>query len=467
MVTMTIPDTAFTDALRASLGPGSVIVEDDTEIVVVRPTATAEVARVVAACAAAGVAIVPQGGDTGLSGGTDSPTDRSSIVLSLSRMRLIESVDPSRWTITAQAGVTVQELQDAAAAVGRQFAPDWGARGTATVGGAIATDAGGNNVVRYGNLRDNVLGMEVVLADGRVWDGRRALRKDSSGYDLKQLFIGSEGTLGIVTSAVLELVPAAPNTQSALAAITGLDDLMPLLALAHDSAPGALTAFELLPDVGIDRVCEVYGIARPIAPTSEFYLLVKLGSAEPVTDMLTGFLSAGAEAGHIIDAVVAGTAEQERALWMIRDELPPPRIHPRHHEHGLKLDTAVPIDRIAEFIGRVHLLAAEIAPMALCYGFGHVGDGNIHMMILPTIDGAVDRFLAVRPILEAAVDALVFELDGTLSAEHGIGLLLRDRVVPQKPEIEWEMMRLIKATLDPDDVFNPGKMLPPAPEPHP
>ncbi len=455
---MTTPPAPFLDEIIATLGADSVVGDDP---VVVRPRSTAEVAAVVRSCRDHGVAIVPRGGDTGLSGGTDLPVDRSAIVLSLDRLDLIESVDPDRWTITAQAGVTIQALQEAATGVDRKFAPDWGARGTATIGGAIATDAGGNNVVRYGNLRDNVMGIEVVLADGRIWDGRRALRKDSSGYDLKQLFIGAEGTLGVVTSAVLRLVPATPYTQSALAAITGLDALMPLLALAHEQAPAVLTAFELMPDVAIERVCSRYAVTHPMPNRAEHHLLVTLASSEPVTDMLTAFLHAGSRAGLITDAAVAATAEQESSLWFFRDEIPPPRAYPDHHAVGLKLDTAVPIDRISEFVQRVGALAATLTPGAHCYGFGHVGDGNIHMMVLPTDDGAVDDFLERKPVLQRAVDALVFELDGTLSAEHGLGTLLRDRVEPQKPPVEWDLMRTLKAALDPADLCNPGKMLPP------
>lgn len=466
---MSLPPTSFLDGLATALGPRSVRFEEPDadavdapvgDVAVVRPSTTEEVADVVRACATAGIAIVARGGNTGLSFGALTPVDRPAIVLSLDRLDQILSIDANRWTMTAQAGVTVQALQEAAASVDRKFAPDWGARGTATIGGAIATDAGGNNVVRYGNLRDNIMGLEVVLADGQIWDGRRSLRKDSSGYDLKQLFIGGEGTLGVVTSAVVKLVPATSHEQSALAAITDLDDLMPLLALAHEHAPALLTAFELVPDVGIERVEEVYGLSRAMATRAEYYVLVKLASAEPVTDQLTAFLAAGAEADHITDAVVAGTAEQEAALWMLRDELPPMRIHAEYTGYGLKLDAAVPIDQIATFVRAVHERAARIAPMAHCYGFGHVGDGNIHMMILPTNDEAIAPWLAVKGDLEDAIDELVFDLDGTLSAEHGLGLLLRDRVEPQKQPIEWTMMRAVKAALDPDDLFNPGKMIP-------
>lgn len=458
---MPTPPAAFLTELADGLGPRSVVPDASAGgIPVARPASTAEVAHVVRTCAAHGVAMVPRGGDTGLSGGTEPPADRAAVIVSLDRLTAIESIDADRWTVTAQAGVTIEALQHAARDAGRKFAPDWGARGTATVGGAIATDAGGNNVLRYGNFRDHVLGLEVVLADGRVWDGRRALRKDSSGYDLKHLFIGAEGTLGIVTSAVLGLVPATPHTCSAIAALSDLDALMPLHALARDHAPSTLTAYELMPESAVERVRARYGVAHPMETRADHYALLTLAGSEPVAEPLAALLAAAVDEGLVTDAVVAATAEQESALWFLRDEIPPPRAHPDHHHHGLKLDTAVPIDRVASFIPRVHALAAELTPEAHCYGFGHVGDGNIHMMILPVTDATVDAFLERKSVLRDAIDALVFEMKGTLSAEHGLGTLLRERVEPQKPAVEWEMMRAIKAALDPHDLFNPGKTLP-------
>lgn len=454
-----LPD-GFVQRLRRVLGDRAVVAADEHAPVVVRPSCTAEVAEVVAACSTAGVSVVPMGGDTGLSGGTSHPTSPS-IAISLERMDRIASVDRDRWTITAEAGVTIQALQEAAAGVGRKFAPDWAARGTATLGGAISTNAGGNNVLRYGNLRDNIMGIEVVLADGRVWDGRRALRKDSSGYDLKHLFIGGEGTLGIVTSAVVKLVAATPHEQSALAGIRDLDALMPLLELAHDRSGGSLSAFELMPMFGMRRVCDLYGISVPIRTDSEYCVLVKFASSEPVTDRLAGFLAAGADAGHVGEAVVAVTAEQESVIWMLRDELSPTRAYRDWHRHGLKLDIAVPIDLIARCIGEVRALAAEMVPETVSYAFGHVGDGNLHLWVLPVEADAVEPFLTVKGALSEAIDAVVFDLGGTLSAEHGIGTLLRNRIAGQKDPIEWELMRAVKATLDPADLFNPAKTLPP------
>ena len=473
---MTVPPPAALDDLRSVLDPRAVLTGDDAEAflldqrqgriadqaVVVRPADTAGVAEAVRVCAEHGIAVVPQGGNTGLSLGTLVPDGRPAIVLSLSRLNRIESVDPDRWTITAQAGVTIEAVQQAARSVGRVFAPDWGARGTATVGGAISTDAGGNNVLRYGNTRDNVMGIETVLADGSIWDGRRALVKDSSGYDLKHLFVGGEGTLGVVTSAVLRLHPATPYETSLMAAIPGLDALAPLIELAHLHAPGSVTAFELVPDIAMTRVVEVFGVTKPIDAGTEYSILVKLAASHAVDDHIAAFLEAGAEAGLLVDAIVAGTPEQEANLWAMRDHCSPTQCWVEYQKHGLKLDTAVPVDRIGEFIESMAAAAGRIAPMAITYGFGHVGDGNIHLWVLPVTDEAVEPFLAVREEMTAEADRLVFSLGGTLSAEHGVGRLLRERVGPQKPAIEWELMRTIKRALDPDDLFNPGALLPPA-----
>ena len=472
---MPVPSAVVLDDLRAALDDRAVLTGDAAEAflldqrqgriaeqaVVVRPADVEGVAATVRICADHRVAIVPQGGNTGLSLGTQVPTDRPVVVLSLSRLNQIESVDPERWTITAQAGVTIEAVQQTARSVHRVFAPDWGARGTATVGGAISTDAGGNNVLRYGNTRANVMGIEAVLADGSIWDGRRALVKDSSGYDLKHLFIGGEGTLGIVTSAVLKLQPATPFETSFMAAITGLDALAPLVELAHIHAPGTITAFELVPNIAMDRVVEVFGVTKPIDAGTEYAILVKLAAAAPVDDQIAAFLEAAAKQTLIVDAIAAGTPEQEANLWAMRDHCSPTQCWVEYQKHGLKLDTAVPVDQIATFIESMTSAAARIAPMAITYGFGHVGDGNIHLWVLPVSDDAIEPFLAVRDEMTPEADRLVFALGGTLSAEHGVGRLLRERVGPQKPAIEWALMRSIKQALDPDDLFNPGALLPP------
>ena len=492
---------SFVAGLCSDLGPAGVLTGSDATpyltdqrgsftgeaLAVVRPASVAETVLVVRACASAAVSIVAQGGNTSMSGGSvpavagrsgiaahpgtrcddaDQSPPRPSIVLSMSRMNRIVSVDADRWTVTAEAGATIESVQQAAAAANRLFGPDWGARGTATVGGAISTDAGGNNVVRYGNMRDNVLGLEAVLADGRVWDGLRALRKDSSGYDLKQLFIGAEGTLGVVTRAVLRLHPATPHVQSALAAISGLDRLTPLLELATARCAGDVTAFELIPLMGLERVCEKFGLTLPLVTREEFCVLVRLASADPVSERLGAFLAEASQRGWVRNAVVAVTEEQEARLWTIRDELSPMFLWSQH-EHGVKLDTAVPIDRFGAYHDEVRRIAAELASDALTYGFGHVGDGNLHMYVLPTSVDQVAPFLAVRDDLQERIDEATFAFGGTLSAEHGIGQLLLDRIGPQKPAVEWDLMRAVKNALDPQGIMNPHKTLPVLPSSSP
>ena len=462
------------EALNQIVGESNVLVDDDAapalvdqrgkfrgqSAAVVRPANTDEVAAVMAWCTANDVCVATQGGNTGLSGGAQIADERPSIVVSLARMNTIEEVDADGWTMTVQAGVTIQAMQESAAAVGRKFAPDWGARGTATVGGGIATDAGGNNVVRYGNMRDQVLGLEAVLPDGRIWDGLRSLRKDSSGYDIKQLFIGSEGTLGIITRAVVKLFPATEHEQSALAALRDLDDLMDVFALANEVAPDSITAFELMAETGMARVADVLELTHPMEERAEFYVLVKFAGTRPVTDQLTEFLSIAAGRDLITDAIVATSAEQERKLWVFREEIPPMNLYP-HQAKGLKMDTAVPIAKMGQYHDAVRAIAAELAPDAVAYGFGHVGDGNLHMMVLPLADNDVEPFLEVRDELVRRIDEATFALGGTLSAEHGVGRELVDRVGDQKPAIEWEMMRSIKATFDPDNRLNPGAVIPP------
>lgn len=473
-IALTEEYASLLDGLIAAVGRSAVLTGADADpslidwrrlfggpaIAVVRPATTEEVAEVVRLCAETDVAVVSQGGNTGISGGSVPIEGQPSVVVSLTRMNTIESIDVDRWTACVDAGVTVQALQEAAAAAGRLFAPDWGARGTATIGGAIATDAGGSNVLRYGNMRDQVLGVEVVLPDGRVWDGRRALRKDSSGYDLKHLFIGSEGTLGIVTRAVVALHPATPCQASAMVSLGSLDDLMAFYDHMLGAAPDAITAFELMPEVGVAEVCRAFEIAHPIDQRAEFYVLMKLAAAQSVDDLLTDALADAAEAGLITDAVIAASAAQEERLWTIREELPPPTLFPETHGAGLKGDSAVPIDQITAYYRAVADIAAELVPDAVVYGFGHVGDGNLHMNVLPASGAVVDAFLERKPELLRRVDEATIALGGTLSAEHGVGQDVRRRIGAQKPDIEWELMELVKSAIDPHRRMNPGKVLP-------
>lgn len=425
-----------------------------TALGVARPSSTEEMAALVRLCAEEGLVIVAQGGNTGLSGGSIPNVDRPGIIVSLARMRTIEEVNPDRFTITAQAGVTVQDLHDAASSVDRLFAPDWGARGTATLGGAIATNAGGINVLRYGTTREQIMGIEVVLADGTIWNGLRSLPKDNSGYDLKQLFVASEGTLGIVTRATVKLHPKPAEHRSAFVAVGDIERLSELFSLARGHLPGALSAFELIPEMGVERVVERYAVVRPLATISEWYVLLRFSGARGVADALLDFLGAATDAGLVGDAVVAHTSAQEENLWMLRDELPPPRIF---DGYMVKYDLAVPPDRIADFHRDVRDLIQSIVPGAAPYVFGHVGDGNLHLTVWPA-DSAPGELVAHKDELVAAIDALTWSYNGTISAEHGLGQELRDRIVGQKPAIELDLMRRLKQVFDPTDMMNPGKI---------
>ena len=457
------------DELRDLLGPGGWLDPADapgltidwrgaysgTPILIARPGTVAEVQAVVRASGRAGVAVVTQGGHTSLSGGSVPTSDRPSVLLSTSRLDRVLSVDPARFTITAEAGCTIEQVQQAAAGVDRQLGMDWGARGTATVGGAVSTNAGGLNVLRYGSTRENVLGLSAVLADGQVFDGLRALRKDNTGYDLKHLFIGGEGSLGVVTAVVLKLYPRQDHHRSMFAAISDLEQVNDLYGRACAIDHGGLTAFELVPEMGLAAAVAEIGVARPITTVSDWYLLARLSGSAPVDDKVTRFLGEAVEAGLLLDAVVADTAAQEENLWRLRDELPPETLIDCK---GAKFDAAVPIDRVAEFQRRAEVIAHDLCgPETVVFSFGHLGDGNLHMYVLESLE----RGSRLQPdlIVEAtrAIDCLLWEMGGTVSAEHGVGQDLLGRVAGQKSTVELDMMRRVKEALDPDDLFNPGR----------
>ena len=424
-------------------------------VAIVRPRTVDEVRAVVRACAAAGVAIVTQGGNTSLSGGSVPTDDRPSVLVSTSRMNQVLNVNPARCTMTVEAGCTIEQVQRAAEKVGRQLGMDWGARGTATVGGAVSTNAGGLNVLRYGPARDNVVGLEAVLADGEVFDGLRALRKDNSGYDLKHLFIGGEGSLGIVTRAVLKLYPRHNHHRTFFAAIAELEDVHELYDRACALDYSGLTAFELVPEAGLAGTIESFSVVRPMATRSDWYLLGRFSGTSPVDDTAEAFLSDATSAGLLLDAVVADTTAQEQNLWILRDELPPETLF---DAEGAKFDVAVPIDRVAEYQRSVEALIPELCgDGAVVYSFGHLGDGNLHLYVIPSFERGSRMEKALIDQVQASVDRLTWDMGGTVSAEHGVGQELLVRVAGQKSAVEVEMMRRVKAALDPDDLFNPGR----------
>jgi FAD/FMN-containing dehydrogenase len=418
---------------------------------VVRPASTAEVARVVALCAEHDVAIVPQGGNTGLVGGSVPTGGRREIVLALGRMNRIRDLDRLNDTITVDAGCVLANVQRAADEAGRLFPLSLAAEGSCQIGGNLSTNAGGINVLRYGNAREQVLGLEVVLPDGRVWDGLRGLRKDNTGYDLKQLFVGAEGTLGIITAAVLRLHPKPSAGVTAWIALASAAAAVALLALLRERLGERLSAFELMSRSCVEAVlAHAPGTQDPLAAAHPWYVLVELadsGEERALRERVEKVLVDCTERGTILDAVLAQSGEQARALWRIRETVPEAQFT------NVKHDVAVPVSKSAEFIERVGpRLAARFADVRP-YAFGHLGDGNIHYNVGP------ERLLAEREAVNRIVYDVVDELGGSISAEHGLGQLKRDEITRHKQPIELELMRALKRTLDPKGLMNPGKVL--------
>jgi len=418
---------------------------------VVRPAGTDEVARVVAACAQHDIAIVPQGGNTGLAGGSVPTGKRREIVLALGRMNRIRALDRLNDTITVEAGCVLANIQRAAYDAGRLFPLSLAAEGSCQIGGNLSTNAGGINVLRYGMAREQVLGLEVVLADGRVWDGLRALRKDNTGYDLKQLFLGAEGTLGVITGAVLRLHPKPSASLTAWIALGSAAQAVELLGLLHERLGERLSAFELLSRTCVEAVlAHAPGTQDPLGAAYPWYVLVELadsGEERLLRERVEKVLADCAEAGAIADAVLAQSGEQARALWRIRETVPEAQFT------NVKHDISVPVSKSAEFIERVQPRLAARFPDVRPYAFGHVGDGNIHYNVGP------ERLVAEREAVNRIVYDTVAEFGGSISAEHGLGQLKRDEILRHKPAIELELMRALKRTLDPKGLMNPGKVL--------
>ena len=418
---------------------------------VVRPASTAEVARVVELCAAQGVAIVPQGGNTGLSGGSVPTGKGREIVLALGRMNRIRELDRLNDTITVEAGCVLANVQRAADEAGRLFPLSLAAEGSCQIGGNLSTNAGGVNVLRYGNAREQVLGLEVVLPDGRIWNGLRGLRKDNTGYDLKQLFLGAEGTLGIITAAVLRLHPKPSASATAWIALETSAAAMELLAFLRARLGERLSAFELVSRACVEAVLAFApGTQDPLAQPHPWYVLVEIadsGEEQPLRERVEKALSEAAERGALADAALAQSGEQARALWRIRETVPEAQFT------NVKHDISVPISKTAEFIERAGKRLIARYPEVRIYAFGHVGDGNIHFNIGP------ERLVGERPAVNRIVYDTVAELGGSISAEHGLGQLKRDEIRAHKSALELELMRRLKEALDPKGLMNPGKVL--------
>jgi len=461
--------------LKALLGPGGyldaaadrapfetdfrALYHGDTPLVAL-PDSTARVAELVRWCAAHRVAIVPQGGNTSYCGGATPRPGGRELVLSLRRMHRIRALDPAGDAMTAEAGCVLAGLQEAAAAAGRLLPLSLGSEGSCTLGGVISTNAGGTAVLRYGMMRALVLGLEVVLPDGRVLDQLTALAKDNTGYDLKQLFIGAEGTLGVVTAACLRLHPRPQSTVTAFAAVPDPAAALALLARLRGAAGHALSTFELLPRVALELVLRhVPGTREPLAGVQPWYVLVEFGLHEPeaaARERVEATLAAAIAAGEISDVVLAATLAQRDALWRLREEIP---FAQRREGVSLKHDIAVAVQRVPEFIAAGAAAIASLVPGARLVTYGHLGDGSLHFNVSAGAgdDGASLR--AAENTVRQAVHGLVARCRGSISAEHGIGQLKVAELERYEDPVALAVMRDLKRALDPLGIMNPGKVL--------
>jgi len=427
---------------------------------VLRPASTDEVAAAVRLCQQAGVALVPQGGNTGLCGGSIPDASGEQLVLSLTRMQRIRELDVHNDTVTVEAGVILARLQQAAAEAGRLFPLSLGAEGSCTVGGNLATNAGGTAVLRYGNMRELTLGLEVVLPDGQIWNGLRGLRKDNTGYDLKQLFIGAEGTLGIITAAVLKLYPAIRRRATAWAALADAESAVALLGTLRGYCGERLSGFELMSRQSLDFVLRHQpGSVDPFDTAYPWYLLVELSdpaAAAALDETLQVALGEGVELGLLQDAVIASSQAQAAALWRLREGISEAQ---NHEGPSLKHDISVPISSIPAFIAGTGARLQEALPGVRIVCYGHVGDGNLHYNLSkpPGMEDAA--FLALAPQLTGQVFDATLALNGSISAEHGLGQAKREAARLYKNPLEQALMRALKDTLDPKGLMNPGKVL--------
>ncbi len=461
------PSAAFLAQLKTLLGPDGYVDDPDSLLphlrewrdryqgatpLMMKPRTTAEVAAIVGACAAADVGVVAQGGNTGLVGGQIPRTEGNDLLIHLGRLNRVRAVDPVDDTMTVEAGVTLAGVQAAAEAVDRLFPLSLAAEGTCQIGGNLSTNAGGVHVLRYGNARDLVLGLEVVTPDGQIWNGLRALRKDNTGPDLKQLYLGTEGTFGIITAAVLKLFPRHRQVQTVFAALPSPAAAVAFLHHLRGSCAGDILAFELIPRFGLQIVIQhIPGTACPLTTPSPWYVLVDLTVSASQADAA---LEAAAGAGHVTDGVRAQNSAQAAALWRLRESL----SEAQKPEGGsIKHDISVPVSRIPEFLEKALDLVETMVPGIRPVPFGHVGDGNLHFNLTQPAGADTAGFMARRDDVNRAVHDLVHDLGGSISAEHGIGRAKRDEIRRYKSAVEMDLMTRIKEALDPKGIMNPGK----------
>ena len=465
------PAASLLDAIAEIVGPRGVVSADDAApflsewrgrwpgeaAMIVTPASTEEVAAIVRVCADAGAAITPQGGNTGLVGGQIPSGDE--ILLSLKRMRAVRDISPLNNTMTVEAGLTLAEAQGVAEEADRLFPLSIGAEGTCQIGGVVSTNAGGVNVLRYGNMRDLVLGLEAVTPDGRIWNGLKRLRKDNTGYDLKQLFIGGEGTLGIVTAAVLKLFPLPAEKITAFAGLENPQKAVELLAFMQDATGGGATSFEFMTRICVDlTTAHIPGVRDPLDSPHACYVLMEFSAGEKgaLANTVETALGKAHEEGFVSDAVIAANEAQAAMLWKMRHSMSE-AINTQGL--GARHDVSVATSDIPAFLEKAEAAVLKIAPAARIIAFGHMGDGNVHYDVVGPEGAPAEALSDKRAEIEASVYDVIDAFDGSISAEHGVGRHRRDSLAKRKSSIELDMMRAVKTALDPKGIMNPGKML--------
>lgn len=465
----------FLESCRAAVGAHYVITEASDmaayltdwrqrftgkALAVVKPGSTEEVAAIVRLCNTFSVPVVPQGGNTGLVLGSVPDDSGRAIVLSLTRLNRIRATDTVNNTITVESGCILENIQTAAADAARLFPLSLAAEGSCTIGGNLSTNAGGTAVLRYGNTRELCLGLEVVTPQGEIWSGLRGLRKDNTGYDLRDLYIGAEGTLGIITAAVLKLFPQPKAELTALAAVPSPDHALRLLTMAQTHCGASLTGFELMSDFCLQLVNKHFPQLRlPFQENHPQYVLLELSdseSEEHATRMLENLIEAALEQEIIVDAILAASIAQSKTLWSLREHIP---LAQAEEGKNVKHDISIPIARIGEFIQVTDVLLQEAFPGCRMVTFGHLGDGNLHYNVSPPEHSSDLAFIEQQEAVNHVVHDSVHRFGGSISAEHGLGALKRTEVLRYKSEVEMNLMRTIKRALDPLNLMNPGKVV--------
>ncbi|HET9862754.1 MAG TPA: FAD-binding oxidoreductase [Steroidobacteraceae bacterium] len=461
-----VADAAGADALITDSGRIAPMLRDHRALyagralAVVAPADTAAVSRVLAYCNQQRIGVVPQGGNTSYCGGATPDTSGSQVLLSLARLNRVRAIDPANYTMIAEAGCVLARLQAAATEADRYLPLSLGSEGSCMLGGNLSTNAGGLNVIRYGMARELVLGLEVVLADGRVLETLDGLRKDNTGYDVKSLFLGAEGTLGVITAACLKLYPALRSRATAFVAVKDPAAAVRLLGALREASGDCVSSFELIPRIGVDLTLRhIPGVVEPVGTRAAWYVLCELSTSradEPLDALLEKSLGEALEAGWVLDASVALSGREREMFWRLRESIPEAQ---RKDGASLKHDISVPVSQVPRFIEVAGAWVAGHVPQGVLVAYGHLGDGNLHFNINQRPDTDAAALRAVEPQVKRAIHDLVREFGGSFSAEHGIGQLKVSELERYASAVELELMRSIKKSLDPNGIMNPGKVL--------